>query len=276
LPRKRLFEGTVPDGMAQAQTHEQAWNAAKNCVYGAVVRLFDMDKDGMLGFHNEMALLVDDLLKKKAKHAGCAQSICIHVRGDGVQFTLLRKKADPAHEWVDGRPSVAEGETVTLLRVEGAFSLLRLASGAEGWVWSKYIRALHEPGIFSVAVDAGYRWKYALHIAKVIASHPGFSGQPGATPTALREAAEAGVFQDLTDVLLCWVEECTRNYFKLVLCCGFVPATEVWLREIFGAAALEIPGDQRKAQREVQKYRAMAPNFTALCVNVLGPQAARV
>ena len=200
----------------------------------------------------------------------------MHVRGDGVGFTLLRKKADPAREWVDGCPSVTEGETVTVLKVDDAFSLLRLASGAEGWVWSKYIRALHEPGIFSVAVDAGYRWKYALHIAKVIASHPGFSGQPGATPTALREAAEAGVFQDLTDVLLCWVEECTRNYFKLVLCCGFVPATEVWLREIFGAAALEIPGDQRKAQREVQKYRAMAPNFTALCVNVLGPQAARV
>ena len=188
--------------MAQAQANEQAWNAAKNRIYGAAVRLFDKDKDGMLGFHNdEMALLVDDLLKRRAKHAGASD--------------------------------------------------------------------------FFVAADESYRWQYALHIAKVIASHPGFSGQPGATPTALREAAEAGVFQDLTDVLLCWVEECTRNYFKLVLCCGFVPATEVWLREIFGAAALEIPGDQRKAQREVQKYRAMAPNFTALCVNVLGPQAAR-
>ena len=95
-------------------------------------------------------------------------------------------------------------------------------------------------------MDAGYRWKYALHIAKVIASHPGFSGQPGATPAALREAAEAGVFQDLTDVLLCCVEEETWKFF------------------------------QREAQKEVQKYRAMAPNFTALCVDVLGPQAARV
>ena len=33
------------------------------------MRLFDMDKDDMLGFHNEMALLEDDLLKKRAKHA---------------------------------------------------------------------------------------------------------------------------------------------------------------------------------------------------------------
>ena len=63
---------------------------------------------------------------------------------------------------------------------------------------------------------------------------------------SLREAAEAGVFQDLTDVLLCCVEEETWKFF------------------------------QREAQKEVQKYRAMAPNFTALCVNVLGPQAARV
>jgi hypothetical protein len=120
--------------MAQAQANEQAWNAAKNRIYGAAVRLFDKDKDGMLGFHNdEMALLVDDLLKRRAKHAGASD--------------------------------------------------------------------------FFVAADESYRWQYALHIAKVIASHPGFSGQPGATPAALREAAEAGVFQDLTDVLLCCVEE---------------------------------------------------------------------
>ena len=57
--------------MAQAQAYEQAWNAAKNRIYGAAVRLFDKDKDGMLGFHNdEMALLVDDLLKRKGKTRG--------------------------------------------------------------------------------------------------------------------------------------------------------------------------------------------------------------
>ena len=65
----------------------------------------------------------------------------IHERGDGVPATLLRKKADPAQEWADGLPEVAEGETVTVLRVEGAFSLVRLASGVEGFVRSKYIRA---------------------------------------------------------------------------------------------------------------------------------------
>ena len=46
----------------------------------------------------------------------------IHERGDGVPATLLRKKADPAQEWADGLPEVAEGETVTVLRVEGAFT----------------------------------------------------------------------------------------------------------------------------------------------------------
>ena len=64
--------------------------------------------------------------------------------------------------------------------------------------------------------------------------------------SAVRCPTEAGVFQDLTDVLLRCVEEGTWKFF------------------------------QREAQKEVQKYRAMAPNFTALCVNVLGPQAARV
>ena len=38
----------------------------------------------------------------------------IHERGDGVPATLLRKKADPAQEWADGLPEVAEGETVTV------------------------------------------------------------------------------------------------------------------------------------------------------------------
>ena len=177
---------TIPDGMAQAQANEQAWNAAKNRIYGAAVRLFDKDKDGMLGFHNdEMALLVDDLLKRRAKHAGASD--------------------------------------------------------------------------FFVAADESYRWQYALHIAKVIASHPGFSGQPGATPAALREAAEAGVFQDLTDVLLCCVEEETWKFFQREA-----------QKEVQKYRAMA------PAQKEVQKYRAMAPNFTALCVNVLGPQAARV
>ena len=31
--------------MAQAQANEQAWNAAKNRIYGAAVRLFDKDKE---------------------------------------------------------------------------------------------------------------------------------------------------------------------------------------------------------------------------------------
>jgi hypothetical protein len=176
--------------MAQAQANEQAWNAAKNRIYGAAVRLFDKDKDGMLGFHNdEMALLVDDLLKRRAKHAGASD--------------------------------------------------------------------------FFVAADESYRWQYALHIAKVIASHPGFSGQPGATPAALREAAEAGVFQDLTDVLLCCVEEETWKLFQREA-----------QKEVQKYRAMA--PNFREAQKEVQKYRAMAPNFTALCVNVLGPQAARV
>jgi len=115
-----------------------------------------------------------------SKYIRSAQSI--HVRGDGVRFTLLRKKADPAHEWVDGRPSVAEGETVTLLRVEGAFSLLRLASGAEGWVWSKYIRALHEPGI---SAGLGHMLQQALDLGK-----PQFAQTPRST-SALDAGSEA-------------------------------------------------------------------------------------
>ena len=69
-------------------------------------------------------------------------SSMIHERGDGVRSTTLRKKADPARrDWVAGMPAVKEGETVTVLRAEDAFSLVRLASGAEGFVQSKYLRA---------------------------------------------------------------------------------------------------------------------------------------
>ena len=69
-------------------------------------------------------------------------SSMIHERSDGVRSTTLRKKADPARrDWVAGMPAVQEGETVTVLRAEGAFSLVRLASGAEGFVQSKYLRA---------------------------------------------------------------------------------------------------------------------------------------
>ena len=72
--------------------------------------------------------------------AGMATSI--HVRGDGIGSTTLRKKADPARtNWVDGMPSVKQGEKVTVLRFDGPFSLVRLASGAEGFVQSKYLRA---------------------------------------------------------------------------------------------------------------------------------------
>ena len=71
--------------------------------------------------------------------AGMATSI--HVRGDGIGSTTLRKKADPARtNWVDGMPSVKQGEKVTVLRFDGPFSLVRLASGAEGFVRSKYLR----------------------------------------------------------------------------------------------------------------------------------------
>ena len=69
----------------------------------------------------------------------------IHVRGDGVGSTLLRKKADPAHDWVDNLPAVAEGETVRVIETEGAFSLVRLASGEQGFIWSKYLRAAGAP-----------------------------------------------------------------------------------------------------------------------------------
>ena len=58
--------------------------------------------------------------------AGMATSI--HVRGDGIGSTTLRKKADPARtNWVDGMPSVKQGEKVTVLRFDGPFSLVRAA-----------------------------------------------------------------------------------------------------------------------------------------------------
>jgi len=88
-------------------------------------------------------LRTTDTIKRERLKPGMATSI--HVRGNGVGSTLLRKKADPAHDWVDNRPEVAEGETVRVIATEGAFSLVRLASGAQGFIWSKYLRAAGAP-----------------------------------------------------------------------------------------------------------------------------------
>jgi len=56
----------------------------------------------------------------------------------------------------------------------------------------------------------------AVHITSVIASHPGFSGQKGATEASLRNAAYAGVFQDLTPVLQEWLHRCGQRYLLLL------------------------------------------------------------
>ena len=83
------------------------------------------------------------VVQRERLKPGMATSI--HVRGDGVGSTLLRKKADPAHDWVDNLPAVAEGETVRVIETEGAFSLVLLASGEQGFIWSKYLRAAGAP-----------------------------------------------------------------------------------------------------------------------------------
>ena len=233
LPRKR------GDGMAQAKAHEQGLDvdAAVNKVYAKMVELFDKDKDGMLGFHTaELPLLVKQLLKMRELYAGASDA------------------------------EIAAGETA--------------------------------------------RRQNALHIAKAIASHPGFSGQPGVSPAALRSAAEAGVFQDLTDVLQTFVETSVVKYFKQQLQMEAqqasalpappptrgvqftegtkpAPATPIVQRYGWGATLsppapprFQLPPQQppvtppapHEATSETQRYRAMAPNFTALCESVLGPQ----
>ena len=220
------------DGMAQAKV-----DAVLNKMYAAMVELFDKDKDGMLGFHTaELSLLVMNLLKRRELYAG--------------------------------------------------------ASDAE------------------MAAGEAARRQNAPHIAKVIASHPGFSGQPGASPAALRAAAEAGVFQDLTDVLLTWVEtsamKCLQREAQKASALPApppaqpptrgvqfaegskpAPATPIVQRHGWGATLsppapprFQLPPQQppvtqpapHEATCETQRYRAMAPNFTALCESVLGPE----
>ena len=107
-------------------------------MYENAVMLYDKDKDGALGFHNnEFALLVLQLL----------------VRNEG-------------------------------------------------------------PGVSKEHLNAGDRARKerAVHIARLIASHPGFSGQSGATPSALRAATEAGIFQELTPVMQSWIEGAVNKY----------------------------------------------------------------
>lgn len=69
------------------------------------------------------------------------------------------------------------------------------------------------PGVSDEDFNAGdkARKDSALHIARVIASHPGFSGQSGATPSALRAATEAGVFQELTPVMHRWIDSAVKK-----------------------------------------------------------------
>ncbi len=243
MPRQRLFKrgpespaAELPDGMAQQEAHEKAPDAVLNRVFALIVKLFDKDKDGMLGFHtNELANLVLHLLN---------------------------------YDEVRGGASDAAGEAS--------------------------------------------RRQNAVHIVKVIASHPGFSGQRGVTPAALQAAAEAGVFQNLTEVLWSFVEavllKLLQRDAETARCQGQAappvtgsvkfaegtkpsPATPVVQRYGWGAICsptapprFQLPPQQTPATHpapldatpEAQQafYRAMAPNFTALCVNVLGPQAA--
>ena len=56
----------------------------------------------------------------------------------------------------------------------------------------------------------------AVHVTSVIASHPGFSGQRGATEASLRNAAYAGVFQDLTPVFHEWLHRNGQRYLLLL------------------------------------------------------------
>lgn len=116
----------------------QLLNEVTDIMYENAVMLYDKDKDGALGFHNnEFALLVLQLL----------------VRNEG-------------------------------------------------------------PGVSKEHLNAGDRARKerAVHIARLIASHPGFSGQSGATPSALRAATEAGIFQELTPVMQSWIEGAVNKY----------------------------------------------------------------
>ena len=70
----------------------------------------------------------------------------LHKRHDGISKTMLRKKADTwrdADVWVDGRHCVKEGEQVRMLREDSGFSWVRLESGVEGFVNTKYLHEVH-------------------------------------------------------------------------------------------------------------------------------------
>jgi hypothetical protein len=81
------------------------------------------------------------------------------------------------------------------------------------FVYNLLVRRDDLPGVSDEDFNAGDRARKesALRIARVIASHPGFSGQSGATPSALRAATEAGVFQELTPVMQGWIEPAVKK-----------------------------------------------------------------
>ena len=70
------------------------------------------------------------------------ETLRLHERNDGISSTMLRKKADARRDpdvWVDGRHCVKEGEQVTVLLEDSGFSWVRLESGVEGFVKTKYL-----------------------------------------------------------------------------------------------------------------------------------------
>jgi hypothetical protein len=93
--------------------------------------------------------------------------------------------------------------------------------GALGFQNAEFVRLVFNllerrddlPGASDEDFNAGDRARKesALHIAGVIASHQGFRGQSGVTPSALRAATEAGVFQELTPVMQGWIEPAVKK-----------------------------------------------------------------
>jgi hypothetical protein len=81
------------------------------------------------------------------------------------------------------------------------------------FVYNLLVRRDDLPGVSDEDFNAGDRARKegALRIARVIESHPGFRGQSGATPSALRAATEAGVFQELTPVMQGWIEPAVKK-----------------------------------------------------------------
>jgi hypothetical protein len=153
----------------------QLLNEVTDIMYENAVMLYDKDKDGALGFHNnEFALLVLQLL----------------VRNEG-------------------------------------------------------------PGVSKEHLNAGDRARKerAVHIARLIASHPGFSGQSGATPSALRAATEAGIFQELTPVMQSWIEGAVNKYL-----------IRLYEQEIEAAKQQEI---EAAKQQEIEGRRVVTPAIPA-------------